>query len=750
MNFVTDLAIILIAAGVFTVISKALKQPVILGYIIAGFLVGPHLGLVPISSADAVYQWSEIGIIFLLFALGLEFSFKKLLKVGSSALVTAGVKCIGMFAVGLLVGSLMHWTMMESIFLGGLLSMSSTTIIIKAYDDMGLKGRPHSTLLFGSLVFEDLIAVLLMVLLSTLATSNKFAGVEMLISLAKLGFFLILWFLVGIYLIPLFLKWAHKYLNDEIIVIIAIGLCFLMVALAEVAGFSSALGAFVIGSILAETIEGERIEHSIGSIKDLFGAIFFVSVGMMVDPVIIGQHWLPILILTFVAVLGILVFSTLGALLTGQGLKNSVHIGFSLAQLGEFAFIIAGLGCAMGVMREFIYPVVVAVSVITTFTTPYMIKAADPVSDWLYRILPPKVINILDPKTEDKKDSTAAKNEWKHLLKTYFLRVLLFGVLLLAVILFSKNFLPSFMDKINPQGIGTINSWIVFGITFIIMAPFIYGLTVNSKAELTSASLLIESNRHNKWLIRALVSIKYFLAVVFLIVLLTTTFKNVSIGVFLIAVVIMVLAILLARKSNYKITIIEDQFIANFNEKERIARKLRPVTTSLEDKLAGYNVQLATVEIKPNFAFVGKTLREMPFRHISGVNIVELMRGNQCIRVPRGSEPIYPNDILLAVGTNEQLTSFQNIIAENTPVEENINIPQFEVRIINVNEKSPLCNKTLRESDLRAYGCLVVSILREGKLITNPTPEERIQDGDRVWVAGEKESCDWFDKSIEN
>lgn len=499
MDLVLDLAIIMMAAGVFTVISKALKQPLILGYIVAGFIVGPHLGLFPIGM-ESVEQWSEIGIIFLLFALGLEFSFKKLIKVGSSALVTAGVKCIGMFAVGILLGDIIGWTTMESIFLGGLLSMSSTTIIIKAYDDMGLKSRPHSTLLFGSLVFEDLIAVLLMVLLSTLAVSNRFAGGEMMLALAKLGFFIVLWFLVGIYLIPLLLKWAHRFLSDEILLISAIGLCFVMVVVAEGVGFSSALGAFVMGSILAETIEGERIEHLIGGIKDLFGAVFFVSVGMMVDPAVIGEYWLVILVITVASMIGILFFSSFGALLTGQGVKNSLHVGFSLAQLGEFAFIIAGLGCSLGVMRDFIYPVIIAVSVITTFTTPYMIKAADPVSDWVCSKLPKKLIERLEPSADaNKKDSAAAQNEWKKLFKQFFTRLLVFGVLLAGVLLLSKYYLVGWLEGAFPSWSGTLRGWIAALVTVVAMSPFLIALVTNGTAANESAKRLIMEKSQNKW-----------------------------------------------------------------------------------------------------------------------------------------------------------------------------------------------------------------------------------------------------------
>ena len=412
LNFARDLALILISAGVFTIISRALKQPLVLGYILAGFLIGPNIDFFfSISSTEAVHQWSEIGMIFLMFGLGLEFSFKKLLRVGSSALITAVSKFVGVFLFGYLAGQAMSWSTMESIFLGGLLSMSSTTVIIKAYDEMGLKRKPYAQVVFGTIIIEDMIAILLMVLLSSLAVSNKFAGGEMLFNLGKLAFFLILWFLVGIYLIPTLLNRAGKYINSEILLIVSIGLCFGMVAFAETVGFSSALGAFVMGSILAETVESGKIEKLVTPIKDLFGAVFFVSVGMMVSPAVIGQHWLTILIITLVVLVADILFVSIGVTLAGKGLENAVHAGFSLAQLGEFGFIIAGVGCSLGVMRDFIYPVIIAVSVITTFTAPYMIKLSTPAYIFLKKSLPAKVLARIDRDDDKENKSVAEQSE---------------------------------------------------------------------------------------------------------------------------------------------------------------------------------------------------------------------------------------------------------------------------------------------------------------------------------------------------
>ena len=745
LNLVADLAVILIAAGIFTVISKALKQPLILGYIIAGFIVSPHLGLLPaISSTESVHQWSEIGIIFLLFALGLEFSFKKLIKVGSSALITAGTKCIGMFIVGLIAGSAIGWTMMESVFLGGLLSMSSTTIIIKAYDDMGLKKKPYASLIFGSLVFEDLIAVLLMVLLSTFAVSNKFAGGEMLLSLGKLAFFLILWFLIGIYVIPLLLMKAKKYLNDEILLIISIGLCFGMVALASLAGFSSALGAFVMGSILAETVEGERIEHLLKGIKDLFGAIFFVSVGMMIDPAVIGSYWGTIIIITLVAMAGILVFSSAGALLAGQGLETAVHAGFTLAQLGEFAFIIASLGCSLGVMREFIYPVIITVSVITTFTTPYMIRAAGPVSDWLHAKLPPNILERINPQPDTVIHSKAENNEWSGLIKSYVIRVVLYGVILLAILLTAPQLLKNLADKVMPDVSEVWHNIICLVITLLIMTPFLFGLAVQNGGISAHASKLLKERASNRWPILSLLVLRILIATAFIVAAIASFFRLGAWGI--LAVIAAGLLVMIVSKFAFKrFTGLEKRFIENLNAKEEMERKRAPVSASVKEKMERYNIHTEIVTVSPDFAYAGKTLREMPFRKTSGVNIIKIQRGHSGIHIPSGDEPIYPGDRLLAVGTSEQLFQFAAIMEENTPKPEEL-APEstFIVKAGQLTADSYLTGKTLRDSDMRKSGCMIISVLQNDRLITNPGADFRFAEGDTVWIAGEEDSCNWF------
>lgn len=744
LGLVTELAIILIAAGVFTVISKALKQPLILGYIVAGFLVGPHLGLFPQFSVESVKDWSEIGIIFLLFSLGLEFSFKKLLKVGSSALITAGTICIGMFFVGSVVGNAMGWTVMESIFLGGLMSMSSTTVIIKTYDDLGLKNRPYASLIFGCLVFEDLIAVLLMVLLSTLAVSNRFAGGEMAMALVKLAFFLVLWFLVGIYVIPSLLKRARKYLSDEILLLVSIGLCFGMVVVANSIGFSSALGAFVMGSILAETIEGEHISHLTTSIKDLFGAIFFVSIGMMLDPVVIAERWPSILILTIVAMVGIALFASTGVLLSGKGLDTAIHAGFSLAQLGEFAFIIAGVGCSLGVMRDFIYPVIITVSVITTFSTPYVIKAADPATKWLKSRIPEKILKRIDPpQTAPRVESNAEKNEWASLLKSYFLRIGLYGVILIAILTASKLYLGKLVGLVIP-GIGeTASSYLCVIITLAVMFPFLYGMSVTNGSINKPAKKLFHASPANRWTIIALIILRLMVAVIFVVMAITTHFQLA--GWSLLLVVVVAFAIFAVSKFTLKkFTMFETRFMENLNAKEELQRRNAPVATAFREKLAGYDVHIESAKVSPEFLYAGKTLREMPFRHSSGVNIVKIQRGSRNIVIPSGDEPIYPGDVLLAVGTEEQITAFTSVLKdaefENHPSPEE----PFDVERIILTPDSNLTGQTLRDSGMRASGCMVVSVFRGGEYITNPGPDYLFNEGDVVWLAGVRSALDWY------
>lgn len=746
LNLVRDLAVILISAGVFTVISKVLKQPLVLGYIVAGFLVGPHISFFPgISSTESVQQWSDIGIIFLLFALGLEFSFKKLLKVGSSALIIAGMQCLGMIALGILLGQALGWSAMESVFLGGMLSMSSTAIVIKAYDDLGLKKEPYASTVFGTLVVQDLIAILLMVLLSTMAVSHCFSGTEMLMGIAKLFFFLILWFLVGIYVIPTLLQKAHKYMNDEILLLVSIGLCFGMVQLASAAGFSSALGAFVMGSILSETIEGEKISSLVGSIKNLFAAIFFVSVGMMVNPSVIVEHWGTILAITIAVLVGISSFATTGAVLSGKGLENSVRCGFSLSQLGEFSFILAGLGVSLGVMREFVYPVIITVSVITTFTTPYMIKGSGPFAAWLHKKLPQALVERIDEGRDDSQNSAAENNEWKTLLKAQGIRVMMYTVILIAILLGSRLYLEGLVVKLLPDASKLVSSIISTAVTLAIMLPFLVTMVANRGQASVSGRILLKQKPANVWPLLAISLLKMALAMVFVFTVLATHFELSAWAVIVVVLVSACAFLFFIRHSMRSLGRLEARFLENLNKKEEMERENAPVTTSVREKMAGYDVHIEAVDVSADSSFVGLKLKDIPFRASTGANIVKIVRGSRGILIPSGDEVVFPYDRLLAVGTSEQLASFAQMVHQDVevPAQEDA---EFVVEPVLLGDSSSMVGRTLRELDMRASGCMVISVLHDGVLLTNPRADFRFAAKDTVWLAGDKNSIEWYKK----
>ena len=742
LNLVRDLAVILISAGIFTIISKALKQPLILGYILAGFLIGPNFHFFfGISSNQTVQQWSDIGIIFLMFGLGLEFSFKKLLKVGSSALLTAGIKFIGVFILGFVTAEAMDWSFMESIFLGGLLSMSSTMVVLKSYEDMGLKNKPYAGMVFGTLVVEDLIAILLMVLLSTMAVSKTFAGQELAMNIAKLVVFLILWFLVGIYVIPTLLQKARNYLNDEILLIVSLGLCFGMVALATSAGFSTALGAFVMGSILAETVESENISRIVGPIKNLFGAIFFVSVGMMLSPSVILEHWAIILLISVLVIVSHIVFSSAGIILSGKGLDNAVHTGFSLAQLGEFGFIIAGVGCTLGVMRSFIYPVIIAVSVITTFTTPFMIKLGDPCYALLLKKLPARWLDRLKESGGSSKNTAAEDNEWKKLLKAYFLRIVLYGVIITAIYIGTRLYLRPAVREYLPDLSRMQKNLVNATVTLVLMAPFLYGLGVSSGSISSSARKLIGQKQSNIWPIIGLMLSRSFMAIGIILGVLSTYFHLA--GWTVLAIVIAgTIYILIARHSVHRLNSVEQRFMSNLNEKETSEQRSKPVTSSVHKILADYDVHTESIVVSPDSIFAGMSLKDMPLRAETGANIIKLTRGTRKITVPSGEETIYPGDTLLAIGTAAQLAKLKEMMAKSVNGPEDSD-DSFKIEQVMLEGDSFLTGKTLRNTHLRDYGCMVVSVLHGNSFITNPEPDYHFEKGDTVWIAGDTEELGW-------
>lgn len=471
---ITDLTLITVYAAITTLIFKKLKQPMVLGYILAGIFAGPYFNLVPtVTDRANLALWADIGVIFLLFSLGLEFSFKKMISVGKSAMITATLNIFLMLFVGHYIGLFLGWSTMDSFFLGSMISMSSTTIIIKAFDDLNIKKQKFTDLVFGVLVIEDIMGILLLVLLPTVALGSQINGEALGLSTLKLLFFLIMCFVVGIYIVPTILKKLNNFLNDEMLLLITIAMALSMVFLAVYSGFSSALGAFIMGSILSETGVVKRIEGVIKPLKDFFGAVFFVTVGMMVNPEMFITYAYPIFIITLVVLAGKTIFSVFGFVISGQPLKTAVYSGFSLAQVGEFAFIIASLGMSLKVLDSYVYPIIVAVSVITTFLTPIMIKSSNKIYHLLDKIIPEKWHTYIDQSSQNTVSAVTEEKLWRALFKSYFTRIFLFSMILYAIIAFVNKMIRPYLSEWLPN---VPMRLLLTILALLLMSPFLKGL----------------------------------------------------------------------------------------------------------------------------------------------------------------------------------------------------------------------------------------------------------------------------------
>lgn len=724
---ITDLGLILAAAGITTLLFKKIKQPLVLGYILAGLLVGPHIKFIPtVTDNESIHIWAEIGVIFLLFSLGLEFSFKKLVKVGGSASITAIVEVVFMLLIGFVAGLAMGWSTMDSIFLGGILSVSSTTIIIRAFEELGVKHKKFAGLVFGVLIVEDLVAILLLVLLSTLAVSQQFEGVNMLISILKLSFFLVLWFIGGIFLVPTFLKATKKLMNDETMLIVSIALCLIMVLLAVKVGFSPALGAFIMGSILAETTQAERIEHLTKSVKDLFAAIFFVSVGMMINPSILIDYAVPIVVITFATIFGKFLSSGLGALVSGQPLKTSVQTGLSLAQIGEFSFIIATLGVTLKVTSDFLYPIAVAVSAITTFTTPYLIKASEPFYYFLERNLPRRWVEGINRYSTSTAGITTL-SDWKVLLKSYTFNTIIHSVILIAIVFLGSKYLQPFITSNIING----NKGIIISLvlTLIIMTPFLWALAIR-KIEKKAYSHLWLNKKYTRGPLVALEMLRISLAL-FIVGFLIYQFYSTWIAVVIAIGLIVVGMIIFSRKLQAFYNKLESRFLLNLNARE--AQNAQP-------EILPWDTHLAELTVAPESPLVGKTLIELSVREKYGVNIALIERGKIMIPTPGRDERLYPNDKVMLIGTDNQLASVKELF-EGLPDEhhEETSFPKKDMTLqkIVINSSSPVYGQSIRSSGIRekTQG-LVVGIERKGERILNPDSLLVFENEDIVWIVG--------------
>jgi monovalent cation:H+ antiporter-2, CPA2 family len=728
-HLIADLALILGAAAVITLIFKWLRQPLVLGYIIAGFLVGPYFTALPTVHEDEnIRIWAEIGVIFLLFSLGLEFSFKKLIKVGGAASITAITEVIVMVFIGYGVGRLLGWNNMDSLFLGGILSISSTTIIIRAFEELGVKARHFAVLVFGVLIVEDLVAIVLLVLLSTLAVSQQFEGSEMLFSILKLLFFLVLWFLMGIFLIPTFLRRVKNLLTNEMLLIVSVALCLLMVVLAYQAGFSPALGAFIMGSLLAETTKAERIEHLIQPVKDLFGAIFFVSVGMLIDPKILAEYATPIVILCLVTIIGKVLSTALGALLSGQTLSTSVQAGFSLAQIGEFSFIIATLGLTLGVTSSFLYPIAVAVSAVTTLTTPYLIQSSNRFATWLQRTLPQNLVNRLSRYSSETR-TVARVSEWRIYVRRTALNVVLLSIILLAIIIITSNNLIAALTDQQPTLFLKLGAIIL---ALIMMLPFLWALTVRNTSSVYAR--VLNDNRYQRPL-AILRLIRLCVAALFIGLLFSRFFTFLTGAIA--SIIIILLIIRFTKRIQRFYNRIESRFLTNLNQREIAESERNRI------ELAPWDAHIIPVTIPPDALCVGKSLEELRWREIAGINVVLIKRGDIQVPVPGKKERIYPQDELLILGTDRQLKKVQALIRPHEKMRAEHTRGEVSLLQYKLNERSDLIGKTIRSSGIREKAiCLVVGIERGTERMLNPESDVVFEPNDVVFVVGEKQKTD--------
>ena len=725
-GLIADLALILVLGAISTIVFKKLKQPIVLGYIVAGFLVGPHFDYFPtIHNEGNIDFWAQIGIIVLLFSLGLEFSFKKLMNVGGSAIVTALIIVAGMMGLGFVVGHVLNFSNINSLFLGGMLSMSSTTIIIKAFNDLNMSHRKFVPRVLAVLICEDLFAVVMMVLLSSIAINNSVQGGELLMSILKLVFFLVIWFSVGVYLIPTFFKYSRRLINDEILLVVAMGMCFLMAVFSAYSGFSMALGAFVMGSILAGTCEAEHIEHVVKPVKDLFGAVFFISVGMMVDTGIIVEYASTIVTLSLVVIVGMIVFGTFGMLATGQSLKIAIESGFSLTQIGEFAFIIASLGLSLNVLEPSLYPIVVAVSVITTFFTPYFIKWAEPFYNRLMPHLPTRLLYLLERYSKQESSVSEEKKIWKAVIGRYAWRILLYSTMIIAIVVVSTSYLLPFMDKLVGEDWGDV---ITAGITLTVMSPFLLALSMpttkqsewqalQSKSGSRSTMPLVVLSIMRLLMVFALVT--YYLSDVF------TLTAGVSMGFGFIFLII----IFLSKKVRRRMRDMESRFIRNLNERE--------LRRSGHDSNLVSDLHVAYIKVGYSCPFVGERLRNSNLRKNYGVNVVNIQRGAQTYPIPNGDMRIFPGDMLGIIGNDEQIQRLLPIMedsAENSEVHDDVEVKFMPIEI---GEHSPLVGKTSASIRLRDdYQALLVAIQRGENRYIKPDGSEVFEPHDILWVVG--------------
>ena len=738
-HLIKDLALILVVAGIVTIIFKRLKQPLVLGYVVAGFLVSPNMPytMSVVDIAD-IHTWADIGVMFLLFSLGLDFSFKKILKMGSSPIIATCAIVFCMMALGMIVGHSFGWGRMDCIFLGGMLAMSSTTIIYKAFDDLGLRQQRFASMVMSVLILEDMLAIVMMVMLSALASGANLDGGQMVGSVVRIGFFLVLWFVVGIFAIPWLLRSSRTLINNETLLIIALGLCCAMAVISTKVGFSSAFGAFVMGSILAETVEAEKIIKLVEPVKNLFGAVFFVSVGMLVDPKILVDYSVPIMVLVLTILVGQAMFGSFGFLISGQSLKSAMQCGFSMAQIGEFSFIIASLGLSLGVIGNFLYPVVVAVSVITTFLTPYMIRLSTPAYNRLERRLPKNIIHMLN-ELAISHPSAAPHGNWRSLVVQLTKIVVIYSILSIAVIalMFTVALVP--LRQMLPHWWANA----VCGLTTVLfISPFLRAMVMKKNHSEEFKQLWNESRMNHAALIATIV-VRFIIAMMFVFYICNylTRFTN---AVMIVIALVVVMLMVLSRRLKRRSIRMERMFLLNLRSRDIKAQVYGHKRPLYAGHLLDRDIHISDFDVPEDSLWAGKTLEELQLRSKFGVNVSSILRGRQRINIPSGDDRIYPCDKIQVIGSDDQLTALSKALKNNLhPEDPNIEKREMKLRQLVISEDGQFFGKTLSECGIRdIYDCMVVGMEEGEENLSMLAPNQRFYKDDTIWVVGEKENLE--------
>jgi len=713
-------------ASLVTLLFQRIRQPVVLGYLVAGMLIGPFTPPYDlITQSSEVTVISELGVIFLMFSLGLDFSFHKLTRVGFSGSITGLIEVSLTVCAGILTGLALHWSFYESLFLGAALSISSTTIIIKALDELNLRRKRFAEYIFGILVMEDLLAILLLVGLSTFVATKNFLSVNMLFAVIQLIFVVGGWFLIGYFLVPSFLRGITRYAGEETLTIVSVALCLILVTIATRFGYSPALGAFIMGSIFAETPVSHRIEELIRPVRDIFAAVFFVSVGMLIDPRVIWMSFPTILLITGIYITAKVGSTVMGALITGQSVGTSVRIGFGVAQIGEFSFIIAGLGAALHVTSDRLYPMVVAISVMTTFTTPYLLRFSGFLSQRLEHWLPENVRHFLN-------DYAAwvyrvlARPENPAVSRNAGMRLVLNGIVIAIVFsLVQHLLLPVYYGWVHRQWVGRLIAWLS---ALLVASPFIWGMLF---------SVNVAPHRRGKDRIFHMAPvIMCWLATVIEITVLSVTWFHNWLTTSLLLVIVVAFFIFSFRMLDRSYHWFERRLVRNVSHNAGLQARYR--------QLAPWETHFSEVVVSAGSPLAGRTLTQCQLRELYGINIVALYSPGKVILAPRGEARISGHDRLVVLGSDDQIDAFQKVATqvsrEMKNADESDTLNNFSLKAMVLPADSPFVGKSIRKSGIREkVNGIVVGLEREDKRTLNPDPSTVLHAGDLVMLVGEME-----------